>query len=129
MIRNVRELNLLKKDEVCRVKKYILPIFTLLLGFILGFICCVILYHTSTEGMTLTEDVTLYNLDEPIASIKEGTVMYKDRLLPEGRFCFALFKSKFKVHEKREVYYQDYPITKREPLNAPYSSPAAGSKR
>ncbi len=101
------------KDEVYRVKKYIFPIFTLFLGFVLGFICCTILYHALTEGMTLSEDVTLYHLDKPVASIKEGTVMYKDKFMPEGRFSFDLSKSKFKVHEQREVYYQDHPIAKR----------------
>ena len=59
-----------------RIIKYLL---VFLVGVIVGVAAIIIFYHSSKEGITLKQDTILYVGREPVANIKKGTILIRDK--------------------------------------------------
>jgi len=81
----------------------------LLFGFTLGFITSVVLYQKDRQGVTLQEDVVIYNGRDAIAQIKKGATFNASRGTGQSELRFFLDESKVEVHPPVETYYSDKP--------------------
>lgn len=79
----------------------------LLIAFIGGFIFCWCLRSFSITGAQLPEDAVIYNIDQPIASLKRGTILLKNKYTAQYMFSFYLDKIKADIIDPKDTYYSD----------------------
>jgi hypothetical protein len=90
-----------------RIIKY-LSVF--LVGVIVGVAAIIIFYQSSKEGITLKQDTILYVGREPVANIRKGTILIRDKYTERYEFSFYLDQTEVAVHEPKDTYYMDKKI-------------------
>ena len=79
----------------------------LAIGLLVGVGTLIVLKSVSIEGITLEQDIPIYNQDIQVAELKKGVKFNRDQITKACSFTFYLDRHQPQTHESVEMYYSD----------------------
>lgn len=76
-------------------------------GILVGLAGAKLLLQSQIEGITLGQDITIYNENMPVAELKAGSRFNRQKNTRRCSFEFYLDQHQPKTHEIVEPYYSD----------------------